>query len=185
MNRCLVLNANYEYLAVLDRWIDALALVLTDKADPLAHYDKVVRSERQTFPLPAVAVMRSLVRTRRRRAIFDVPAKPIVFARDAFTCQYCGCRVTMRTGTRDHVIPRSRGGRDILANVVTACSPCNLRKDDRMPAEVGMHPRSQPRGLNEEEKLGCLLRTVRSEERAAWLGCLRRHGITLWTARAA
>ena len=28
MNRCLVLNANYEYLAVLDRWIDALALVL-------------------------------------------------------------------------------------------------------------------------------------------------------------
>jgi hypothetical protein len=54
-----------------------------------------------------------------------------------------------------------------------------------MPTEVGMHPRSQPRGLNEEEKLGCLLRTVRSEERTAWLGCLRRHGITLWTARAA
>ena len=44
MNRCLVLNANYEYLAVLDRWIDALALVLAEKADPLAHYDQVVRS---------------------------------------------------------------------------------------------------------------------------------------------
>jgi len=38
--------------------------------------------------------------------------------------------------------------------------------------------------LNEEEKLDGLLRTVRSEERTAWISCLRRHGITLWTARA-
>ncbi|MEK7415008.1 MAG: HNH endonuclease [Planctomycetota bacterium] len=185
MNRCLVLNANYEYLAVLDRWIDALALVLADKVDSIADYPQVVRSERQTFPVPAVVVMRSLVRTRRRRTIFDVPAKAVVFARDAFACQYCGCRVTLRTGTRDHVMPRSRGGRDTLANVVTACAPCNLRKDARTPSEAGMHLRSQPRGLAEEEKLACLLRSVRSEERTAWLTCLRRNGITLWTARAA
>ncbi|MCK6490462.1 MAG: HNH endonuclease [Planctomycetes bacterium] len=185
MNRCLVLNANYEYLAVLDRWIDALALVFAQKVEPLAHYPLVVRSEKQAFPVPAVVMMRHLVHTRRRRALFDVPAKAIVLARDGFTCQYCGARITLRTGTRDHVQPRSRGGRDVLANVVAACSPCNLRKMDRTPAEAGMHLRSQPRPLVEEEKLACLLRTVRSEERTAWLSCLRRHGITLWTARAA
>jgi 5-methylcytosine-specific restriction endonuclease McrA len=185
MSRCLVLNANYEYLAVLDRWIDALSLLIAGKVDPLAEYPMLVRSERQSFPIPAVVVMRSLVRTRRRRAVFDVPAKPIVFARDAFTCQYCGCRVTLRSGTRDHVLPRSRGGRDTLSNVVTACAPCNQRKDDRTPAEAGMHLRSQPRPLAEEEKLACLLRSVRSIERTTWLACLRRNGISLWTARAA
>lgn len=185
MNRCLILNANWEYLAVLDRWIDALALVVTGKADPLACYDRVVRSERTSHALPSVLVLRNLVRTRRRRAIFDVPEKAMVFARDAFTCQYCGCRVSLRTGTRDHVIPRSHGGRDVLGNVVTACAPCNLRKDDQTPAEAGMHLKALPRALSDEEKLGCLLRSVRSDERTAWMTALRRHGIRLWTAKAA
>jgi 5-methylcytosine-specific restriction endonuclease McrA len=185
VNRCLVLNANYEFLAVVDRWIDALALVVVGKADPLACYDRVVRSERSVHALPAVLVLRELVRTRRRRALFDVPSKAVVFARDAFTCQYCGRRVTLASGTRDHVHPRSRGGRDVLANVVTACAPCNQRKDDRTTVESGMHPRTPPRALNDGEKLACLLRTVRSEERQAWLGCLREHGIRLWTAHAA
>jgi 5-methylcytosine-specific restriction endonuclease McrA len=185
MHRCLVLNANYEYLSVLDHWIDAVTLVLRGKADPIATYERVARSEHRAYPLPAVLVTRALIKTHRRRAIFDVPAKTIVLARDAFTCQYCGCKVSLKTGTRDHVQPRSRGGPDILANVVAACSPCNRRKEDRTPAEAGMPLRSQPRALSEEEKVGCLLRTVRSEERSAWIGCLRRNGITLWTARAA
>lgn len=185
MSRCLVLNANYEYLAVLDQWIDALGLVLADKVEALAEYRQVVRSQRAEYQLPAVVVMRRLVRTRRTRGLFDTPAKAIVLARDGFACQYCGCRVSLRSGTRDHVQPRSRGGRDQLSNVVTACAPCNLRKAALTPAEAGMPLRSQPRALTEEEKLICLLRGVRREERDVWLTCLRSHGITLWTARAA
>ncbi len=41
--------------------------------------------------------------------------------------------------------PRSRGGRSTWDNVVTCCGPCNLRKGDRLPAEIDMHPRTQPR----------------------------------------
>lgn len=185
MSRCLVLNANYEYLAVIDRWIDALSLVLTGKAVPIEQYDRIVRSATQVFTLPAVVVMTYQVQCRRRRPVFDAPLKQIVFARDGFACQYCGVRITMRTGTRDHVIPRSRGGRDHLANVVAACSGCNLRKGAAMPEEIGMRPALRPRSLTEEEKLGCLMRTVRAEERHAWLACLRREGIQLWTRMAA
>jgi 5-methylcytosine-specific restriction endonuclease McrA len=185
MHRCLVLNADYGYLAVIDRWIDALGLVLSGKADALADYPRLVRSATCAFALPAVAVMRYQVRTQRRHALFDVSSRAVVFARDGFVCQYCGCRVSMRTGTRDHVVPRSRGGPDLLSNVVTACGTCNRRKDARTPSEAGMALRSQPRALTEEEKLACLLRTVRSDERATWLACLRRHGIALWAARAA
>lgn len=37
--------------------------------------------------------------------------------------------------TKDHVIPRSRGGADADENYVPACQPCNMRKSNRMPGE--------------------------------------------------
>ena len=45
----------------------------------------------------------------------------------------------------DHVVPRSRGGRSSWDNVVTSCAPCNLRKGNRLPSEIDMHPRTNPR----------------------------------------
>lgn len=37
--------------------------------------------------------------------------------------------------TKDHVIPKSRGGADADENYVPACQPCNMRKSNRMPGE--------------------------------------------------
>jgi 5-methylcytosine-specific restriction endonuclease McrA len=182
MTRCLVLNASYEYLSITERWIDALSLVIAGKATPIEHYPDVVRSARASYRLPAVVVMRHQVRAKRRRRLFDAPTRKAVFIRDGFACQYCGTRLSMNTGTRDHVLPRSRGGPDTLANVVAACRSCNGRKDDRTPLEAGMVLRSQPRSLTDEEKIQCLLKTVRAKERLTWLDCLRRNGIALWAA---
>ena len=64
------------------------------------------------------------------------------FLRDRFTCQYCGEREEL---TFDHVIPRSKGGQTTWENVVAACSPCNLRKRDRLPHEAGMPLQKTPR----------------------------------------
>jgi len=54
------------------------------------------------------------------------------YARDDYTCAYCGCRVTpgLHTGhhdaaTLDHIITRHAGGADVLSNLVTACASCN------------------------------------------------------------
>jgi len=49
-----------------------------------------------------------------------------VFLRDRFTCQYCGEPYPSHDLTFDHLVPRSRGGRTIWTNVVTACATCNL-----------------------------------------------------------
>lgn len=58
-----------------------------------------------------------------------------VFARDDFTCVYCG-----RRGTRlecDHILPVSRGGGHADENLATACFDCNRSKRDRTPKEMG------------------------------------------------
>lgn len=60
-----------------------------------------------------------------------------VFARDRYTCRYCGkCGVRLEC---DHVIPISRGGPAALENLVTACFRCNRAKRDRTPQEWLQH----------------------------------------------
>lgn len=63
-----------------------------------------------------------------------------VFERDGYSCRYCGGVITRtrywhENASRwvalihaDHVIPRSKGGTDELANLVTSCGTCNRRK---------------------------------------------------------
>lgn len=63
-----------------------------------------------------------------------------IFIRDQYTCQYCGATPADDDLTIDHIIPRSRGGRTTWENVVLACTPCNMKKGSRLPAECGMHP---------------------------------------------
>lgn len=43
-------------------------------------------------------------------------------------CYYCGCRVTRKTRTIDHMVPLSRGGMSSAKNLVLACATCNFAK---------------------------------------------------------
>lgn len=61
-----------------------------------------------------------------------------LFARDRHVCLYCGQHYSRSELTRDHVVPISRGGRDIWENVVSACLPCNVHKGSRTPQQAGM-----------------------------------------------
>jgi len=59
-----------------------------------------------------------------------------IFKRDHFICQYCGLNGLASFDnwlilTVDHVHPHARGGGRHIANLVTACQPCNLIKGRR------------------------------------------------------
>lgn len=58
--------------------------------------------------------------------------------RDGYTCQYCGKEPGARELNVDHVLPKSRGGRESWDNLVISCRPCNLRKGKNTPDEAGM-----------------------------------------------
>jgi 5-methylcytosine-specific restriction endonuclease McrA len=64
-----------------------------------------------------------------------------ILLRDNYTCQYCGKKTQL---TIDHVLPRSRGGRDIWTNVVVACQRCNHNKGHQTVLEASMHLKAQP-----------------------------------------
>ena len=82
-----------------------------------------LHSERQNISRPMVIRLVHYVRvphdTHRRKI-----TRRAVFARDNWTCQYCGARSNL---TVDHVIPRSKGGSSNWENIVASCAPCNRR----------------------------------------------------------
>ena len=61
-----------------------------------------------------------------------------LFCRAARLCLYCGPAYDDSVLTRVHVIPLSRGGKDIWSNVVSACRSCNTRKGRRTPEQANM-----------------------------------------------
>jgi hypothetical protein len=61
-----------------------------------------------------------------------------LFRRDQNLCLYCGQKFPHYLLSRDHVRPVSQRGRDIWANVVTACKRCNNHKAGRTPEQAGM-----------------------------------------------
>lgn len=54
-----------------------------------------------------------------------------VFARDAFTCRYCGVQPGDVRLVVDHLIPVAQGGTNDESNLITACEPCNQGKSAR------------------------------------------------------
>ena len=138
--RVLVLNATYEPINVCTVR-RAVVLLLKEKAELLERGRMELRSETSTLARPVVIRLITYVRVPRdahRRKI----TRRAVFARDSWTCQYCGSRSNL---TVDHVIPRSKGGVSSWENIVASCAPCNRRKGDRLPRQAGMHPRRAPR----------------------------------------
>ncbi len=137
----LVLNADFRPLSYyplsLWSWQDAIKAVFLDRVNIVAEYELAVHSPSFQMQLPSVVSLKSYVRPGRTPAF----TRFNVFLRDQFECQYCGSAVEL---TFDHIIPRSKGGTTTWKNVCAACSPCNLRKSNKLPREAKMWPRQKP-----------------------------------------
>jgi hypothetical protein len=78
---------------------------------------------------------------------------PGLFRRDDYLCLYCGAELPPELLTRDHVVPLSAGGRNTWENVVSACQPCNHRKDNHSLGDIGMRLLAVPYAPNRAEGL--------------------------------
>ena len=133
-NKVLVLNNNYMPINICS-WRRAIVLLLKERAESLEQSQHVIHAR---YVLPYVIRLFRYV---------PLPYNDIVMSRknillrDNFRCQYCGKNGNL---TLDHVIPKSRGGRDHWENVVVSCVRCNNRKGDKTPEEAGLRLLSTP-----------------------------------------
>lgn len=128
--KVLVLNSSYDPINFLSER-KAITMFLKGKVEVVDYWDDFYYG----FNLPATIKLNYYIRWIPQKIAFS---KNSMMSRDDFTCQYCGKNIPERLITIDHIVPESKGGRSNWANCVSCCSPCNNKKSNRTPEEVGM-----------------------------------------------
>lgn len=105
----------------------------------------------------------------------------LLFSRDRHLCAYCGDLFAEAELTRDHIVPRSQGGRDTWENCVTACRRCNLDKAGRTPEQAGLRLLYVPYRPVKSEKLILANRHILADQ-MEYLQALARNAKTLMRA---
>ena len=121
----LVLNSSYEPLQFTN-WRRAIILLFKEKAKVISK--RVIR-------------LVNYVRIPFMRGKDTVPTRTQIYKRDDYECQYCGSKKDL---TIDHIIPRSRGGKDTWENLVACCYKCNTKKGNFLLSETNMTLKTIP-----------------------------------------
>ena len=134
----LILNQDYQPLSVCNVRRSLLLLFL-EKAEMLHNRpDYKIRTVSSEFDFPSVIRLRKYARIPFKNIVLT---RKNVMKRDGNRCQYCGSSSDL---TIDHVIPKSRNGKDTWDNLVTACNKCNHKKGNKTPSEAGMKLKKDP-----------------------------------------
>ena len=134
----IVLNFDYTYLNTVS-WKRAMNYLIKHKAEVVKAADSAVRTVDQDLVKPIIVrLLRMVSSVYKKRVPFSYKN---VTKRDKEICQYCSSHKDL---TIDHVIPKSRGGKNTFENCVTACRDCNHRKGNKLMHEVNMHLRKKP-----------------------------------------
>ena len=142
-----VLSTGYESLYSTP-WQEAMKDVYSGRLEIIEeHPSKTIGVVRGKIPMPTIV--------RFKKGVFlgaikvppknQKPNRKNIFIRDKGKCQYCNKNLSYNSSTIDHVIPRSKGGSSMWNNLVLCCGPCNIKKGNGAPSEVGLSLRSQPR----------------------------------------
>src|SRR6266567_1015923 len=113
---------------------------------PIRDGDNAVQTVRGPIRLPTVIVAVNFAKVPKKRP--KLCAKTIR-ERDGNRCQYTGEVLKLEEGSLDHIVPRSRGGKDAWENLVWSNKDVNARKGNRLPQEAGLKLLSVPRAPKE------------------------------------
>lgn len=136
--KVLVLNQDYQAISVCTAE-RAFVLVYLNKAELISNNQtRKIRTVSSEYSFPSIIRLNRYIQLPFKKVALS---RQNIFKRDGHECVYCGTRGNL---TVDHVMPRSRGGRDSWHNLVTACQRCNTEKGDQTPDEAEMNMTHQP-----------------------------------------
>jgi 5-methylcytosine-specific restriction endonuclease McrA len=113
---------------------------------PIREQDEAVHTVRGPIRVPTVIVAVNYAKVPKKRPKLCART---VRERDGSRCQYTGRELRPDEGSVDHVLPRSRGGKDEWENLVWSDKDVNARKGNRLPHEAGLKLLSVPRAPKE------------------------------------
>jgi len=151
----LKLDSAYRPIEIIDA-IEALVMCIIGKAIPVETYETKINSPSKAFNLPAVIVLKNVVKFRFTTIACN---RQNIVLRDNNQCQYCANYFPLDKLTMDHVLPKSRGGKNTWENLVAACKKCNQKKGSRTTKESGMIPLKKP-----VRPKASLLRTIKKNQ---------------------
>jgi 5-methylcytosine-specific restriction endonuclease McrA len=104
--------------------------------------DRVIHTSKRIIRIPSVILCPHFA----MMPMKDLkPTPKAIKQRDNNKCQYTGVELTRATFSLDHVVPKSKGGKDSWENLVAAHKDFNSRKGDKFNHEIGAMLKKQPR----------------------------------------
>jgi 5-methylcytosine-specific restriction endonuclease McrA len=113
---------------------------------PVREQDEAILTVRGPIRMPTVIVLANFARVPKKRPKFGAKG---IRERDGNRCQYTGRVLKPDEGSIDHIVPRSRGGRNAWENCVWSCKTINTRKGNRLPEEAGLKLLTVPKAPKE------------------------------------
>lgn len=120
-------------------------------------YDDFIQTTKGPVRIPQVVIC-----SRFDKIVFSkvqFPTKANILKRDNYTCVYTGKKLSKDEVSIDHILPRSRGGKDTWENLVCCDRELNIWKGDRIPSECKLKLRYAPF----KPKNGLIFETYRDE----------------------
>jgi 5-methylcytosine-specific restriction endonuclease McrA len=113
---------------------------------PIRAQDQAIHTVRGPIRMPTVIVLANFAKVPKKRPKFCARN---IRDRDGNRCQYTGKVLKPEEGSIDHILPRSRGGKDAWENCVWASKAVNSRKGNRLPQEAGLKLLTAPKAPKE------------------------------------
>jgi 5-methylcytosine-specific restriction endonuclease McrA len=140
LEQTLVIDRDFQPIMIIN-WQKAFCLIFTGKAEVIKESDsRLIHSSYKVFKFPTVIQ----IFTRVNYSVRVTLNRWSIFARDNFSCAYCGVVQTKKELSLDHIHPVSKGGKSSWENLITACQKCNQKKSDKTAEEAGLKMRLKP-----------------------------------------
>jgi 5-methylcytosine-specific restriction endonuclease McrA len=99
-----------------------------------------------------------------------------LFGRDRYVCAYCGIHFpNFHDLSKDHIVPKSKGGENSWMNVVTSCKDCNSKKGNKSLKEAKMELLYLPYVPNHHENLFLQNRNILADQMDYLMSGIPKH----------
>lgn len=140
-------NIEYQYLGE-NRWnfenpITIREVILEEWLElPVRPFDNFISTAKRKIRIPTVIMAVNCEDNRLRPIKLNTRN---ILERDGYVCQYSGRKLSPNQLNIDHIIPRSRGGKDTWENMVACEKKLNGIKNDKTPEEAGLKLIKKPK----------------------------------------